>query len=118
MGCCLLGAIVIGRWLSMWATVRHRWACLRAWLLRRPLPERGEPAGERWRLRLNSKATAFVAAEALILGVLALHEADGAHRDHAIALSQQLDLASEICSEAPGKTSRSAPQGSEGDKQP
>lgn len=102
MACCLLAAIVIARWLTLWERTRSWIARSRAWLLRQPLPaQQGAAAGPAARgpLRLGARMKAFIALELALLALLAAHETGalhlGPHTEHAA-----LQEAARICTAA------------------
>jgi hypothetical protein len=77
MGCCLLGAIVLGRWLVFWERARFWYRWISAWLLRRPLPRTPASISGEPMLPLGRHAKLFILMEIVALGVLGLHEFGG-----------------------------------------
>jgi hypothetical protein len=104
MGCCLLGAIVLGGWMALWERA-HFWSrWIGAWLLRRPLPQAPASVSGGPMLSLGRYVKLFVLMEIAALGMLGLHELGGTPSEggllHALLHPSQAQQASPLCTAA------------------
>lgn len=80
MGCCILGALIIGRWIYAYRRTRDFFQ------------------------RIGPGVATLVAAEAVVLVALALYETPVAHRDHLLslmpgtAIAGQAEPSTAVCS--------------------